>query len=450
MVNEIKPFEGGPVNDEAAARPDRRHLPHAPGVYVMRDAGGDVLYIGKAADLAKRVAHYFALTVADRKTSLLAPLVRTIDYVPCASEREALIWERRLIRKYQPFFNVIWKDDKSYPYVKITLNEDFPRVFLTRQKKRDGAAYFGPYPKVTPVRTLLRELWRRRFFPLRPCDYDFSLASPLSEKKIKSCLYYHTRECPAPCAAQVTREAYRRLAEEAALFFRGDYARLRGLWTEEMKAAAADLDYERAGRLRDNLAALLHIGERVRCTRVSQEQLAGRLAGSRGVTELQSALGLAHPPHHIEAFDISHFSGRHTVGSMVCFKGGDPNKAHYRRFKVRTVPGIDDFASMKEVVGRRYRRLAAEKQPLPDLIVIDGGKGQLGAAREALREAKVKAPTIGLAKRLEEVFLPERPLPLLLPADSPALHLLQRLRDEAHRFAVSYHLVLRHKALLND
>ena len=439
---QIEPFDDSSVNV------GRGHLPHAPGVYIMRDSSREVLYIGKASDLAKRVAHYFLPREGDQKTTLLMPLVRSIDYVPCASEREALLWERRLIRKHQPFFNAVWKDDKSYPYVKITLNEEFPRVFLTRKRKRDGAASFGPYPKVTPIRNLLKELWRRKLFPLRPCDFNFSESKPLPKKKILGCLYYHTGDCPAPCAGRVTRSLYRKFAEEAALFFAGDYKELRERWSREMREASQALSYERAGQIRDNLAALDQIGERVRCVEITPRQLENRLAGSRGVTELQTALGLLRPPHRIEAFDISHFAGNQTVGSMVCFEGGEAHRDHYRRFKVRTVRGVDDLESMKEVVGRRYRRLAAEKQPLPDLVLIDGGKGQLAAAQEALAQAKVRVPMAALAKRLEEVFVPGKPLPVVLPADSPALQLLQRLRDEAHRFAVSYHTLLRGKKLL--
>ncbi|MBI4345898.1 MAG: UvrB/UvrC motif-containing protein, partial [Elusimicrobia bacterium] len=308
--------------------------------------------------------------------------------------------------------------------------------------------YFGPYPKVTPIRNLLKSLWRRRFFLLRPCDYDFSEAKPLPRKKIQGCLYYHTGECPAPCAGRISKDEYRRIAEEAALFFRGEYAELEVRWLEEMKAASAALDFERAGVIRDHLAALRQMGERVRCVELTPAQLENRLTGSRGVTELQAALGLAKPPHHIEGFDISHFAGNQTVASMVCFQGGAAHKDHYRRFKIRTVAGIDDFESMNEVVGRRCRRLVEEKEPLPDLILIDGGKGQLAAAQRALRKAKAKVPMAALAKRLEEVFLPGRALPVVLPPDSPALHLLQRLRDEAHRFAVSYHTLLRGKKLL--
>ena len=436
------------------------HLPHACGVYIMRDASMQVIYVGKAIDLAKRVSQYFAPSRRDQKTSILAPLIRKIDYITCASERESLLIERKLIRKFQPFFNSMWKDDKSYPYVKITLDEDFPRILMTRRKTGDGALYFGPYPKAATIKGLLRRFWERRLFPLRPCRWSFSVAKPLAEKKIKGCLYYHTRQCPAPCAGPdgrtvataghgISRTDYRRIAKNTALFFKGHYAVLAQQWAIEMKAASARLDFERARELRDNLTALQHMGERVRYEAIQVESLSSRLASSRGVTELQAALGLSRPPHHVEAFDISHFSGKETVASMVCFQGGDPRKDHYRKFRIKTVSGIDDFESMREVVGRRYRRLAAEGGPLPDLVLIDGGKGQLGMAIKALRELKLRIPIASLAKRLEEVFVPERSDPILLGRDSPALQLLQRLRDEAHRFAVTYHKLLRKKKFLS-
>src|SRR5258708_10563505 len=178
----------------------REHLPHICGVYIMRDAAMEVLYIGKATDLAHRVAQYFNPSRRDQKHAVLVPLIRKIDYIPCESEREALLWERSLIKKYKPFFNVMWKDDKAYPYVKITMQEDFPRFMMVRQKKRDGALYFGPYPKVSLVKGLLRYLWRHKLFPIRPCHWDFSVKKPLAQKKIHSCLYYHTRQYPAPFA----------------------------------------------------------------------------------------------------------------------------------------------------------------------------------------------------------------------------------------------------------
>lgn len=429
---------------------DRSHLPHACGVYIMVDAGGTILYVGKANDLAKRVSHYFTPGKADLKTAALSPLIRRIDYIPCASEREALLLERRLIRKHRPFFNAALKDDKSYPWVKVTLGEDFPRLMLTRKKTADGGVYFGPYPKVTVVKSLLAYLWRQKYFPLRPCRWEFSVERPLSPRKINSCLYYHTGECPAPCAGKIAPQDYRRIAQDAVLFFRGRYGDLKERFQKEMKAASAALAYERAAKLRDNIAAMEQIGERVRFRAVREEDLSGAISASESVTDLQRALNLESPPFHIECFDISHFQGRQTVASMVCFMGGEPHKAHYRKFRLRTVDGVDDFKSMKEAVSRRYSRLKAEGAKLPDLVLIDGGKGQLSAALESMREVKVRIPAVALAKRIEEVFVPGKSDSIILEAGRPALRLLQRLRDEAHRFGVTYHRLLRKKALLDE
>ncbi|MEK7678812.1 MAG: GIY-YIG nuclease family protein, partial [Deltaproteobacteria bacterium] len=218
--------------------PDRSHIPHACGVYLMRDAAAAILYIGKAKDLSKRVSQYFNPRKPDIKNTLLAPLVRAIDYIPCASERESLLLERRLIGSHRPFFNVLWKDDKSYPYLKITMEEDFPRMLLTRRRRKDGGAYFGPYPKVAPIKSLLNYLWKRKFFPLRPCRWDFSAEKPPDPRKISSCLYFHTRECPAPCAGRISREDYRAVARDAALFFSGRHADLLRRFTREMRAAS--------------------------------------------------------------------------------------------------------------------------------------------------------------------------------------------------------------------
>ncbi|MEK9144764.1 MAG: UvrB/UvrC motif-containing protein [Elusimicrobiota bacterium] len=342
------------------------------------------------------------------------------------------------------------KDDKSYPFVKITLEEEFPRFRVVRKKRKDGGAYFGPYPQVSSIRRLLRTLWKRRLFPLRACDYSFSSEKPLAQKKIKSCLYYHTAECPAPCAGRISSEDYRAIAKNAVLFFSGRTRHLKKRFTGEMSAASAALDYERAALLRDNLAALEHMSERVRFQEVRPPKVAQRLDASRGVSALQSALGLSRPPHHVECFDVAHLFGRSSAASMVCFLGGEPNKGHYRRFKIRTVAGIDDFASIAEAVSRRYRRLKDEGAPMPDLVLIDGGKGQLSAAQKALESVKVRLPLAALAKREEEVFQPDASKPLQLDRGSPALRLLQRLRDEAHRFAVTYHRSLRGKVLLGD
>ncbi|OGR96494.1 MAG: hypothetical protein A2V88_09530 [Elusimicrobia bacterium RBG_16_66_12] len=433
---------------EDATEPlDRRHIPRKTGVYIMRDAGGEILYIGKANDLAKRVAQYFSPNKEDVKNQALAPLVRRIDYILCRSEREALLLERRLINENQPFFNVLWKDGKTYPYLKITLGEDYPRLITTRRKVRDGGIYFGPFPKVTPIRGLLRYLWKQHIFPLRPCRWEFSEQKPLDKRKINGCLYYHTKECPAPCAGRISKDDYRRIAARAVLFFKGRYADLRRGFELEMKKASAALDYERAAQLRDNGLALGQMGERVRVREVEADDVSGRIASTRMVTALQKALDLPSPPVHVECFDISHFQGRQTVASMVCFLGGRPHRDHYRKFRIRDTAVIDDFKSMREVVYRRYKRLQAEKAKLPDLVLIDGGTGQLGAAQAALAELKLKIPMASLAKRIEEVFVPGKAESILLRLDDPALRLLQQLRDEAHRSAVTYHRRLRDKAL---
>jgi excinuclease ABC subunit C len=425
--------------------PSRRHIPHACGVYIMRDAASSVLYIGKAKDLAKRVAQYFNPRRPDLKNQVLAPLVRSIDYVPCASEREALLWERRLIRRHQPFFNSMWKDDKSYPSIALTLSEDFPRLRVVRSRRRDGTLYFGPYPKVSPIRSLLRSLWKGRLFPLRPCDWTF----PVDDKKIRSCLYYHTGECPAPCAGKITKEGYRRIAEDAALFLQGRSRQLRQRLEREMRAASRRLEFERAARLRDNLSALQHMSERVRVREVMPGRVATALGSARAVTDLQEALGLAKPPHAIECFDISHLFGRETVASMVRFVGGEPDRDRYRKFRVKTVRGVDDTASLAEVVGRRYRRLQQDDAPFPDLVLLDGGKGQLNAAADALSKLGISLPLASLAKQEEEVFLPGKTEPVRLDRGRPALRLLQRLRDEAHRFAISYHRLRRRKEMFH-
>lgn len=429
---------------------DRKHIPHATGVYVMRDAQGEILYIGKAVDLAKRVANYFNPNKADVMDQTLVPLIRTIDYILCESERESLLLERRLINENQPFFNVVWKDNKSYPYLKITTGEDFPRMFTTRRKVRDGGTYFGPFPKVSPLRGLLRYLWRLKLFPLRPCRWDFSETKPLDKRKIQSCLYYHTKECPAPCAGRISKEDYAPIVDRAVKFFQGRYRDLQEEFERKMKEASAAMNYEEAGHMRDNARALAQMGERVRVRAVEAEAVGGHVARTQMVTALQKALSLPKPPVHVECFDISHFQGHQTVGSMVCFVGGKPNRDHYRKFKIRDVAGIDDFKSMRETVFRRYKRLRDDKAALPDLILIDGGKGQLGAAQEALKDLKLKIPMASLAKRIEEVFLPGRPESIVLGFEDPALRLLQQLRDEAHRFGVAYHRLLRDKNLFED
>lgn len=425
-------------------------LPHQPGVYLMRDRAGTILYIGKAIDLRKRVANYFRSDVEPKIRALMAE-VRHIDYISAAGERDALVIEQRLIQRHQPLYNTMWKDGKTYPYVSLTVNEDYPRLRLTRSRHRDGALYFGPYPNVRAVRHLLDWVWRRRFFSLRPCDLDIREGHPFTYEKVKSCLYLHTGECPAPCLGRVSRDDYGRVVERARLFFAGKNADLLTAWHDEMKDAARRLDFERAAQLRDSLEALNHIREPVTFRSLKEEDVKGRLETSRALQGLQTVLGLPRPPVRIECFDISHIQGVETVASMVCFERGRPIKSGYRKFKIKSVAGVDDFASMAEVVERRYRRVKEENLPWPDLILIDGGPGQLNAARQALARVTARSvPLASLAKRDEEVFLPDRSEPVRIPKDSPALHVLQRARDEAHRFALGFHRARRSKAVFQE
>jgi len=433
---------------------DLSHLPDGPGVYVMRDAAGTVLYVGKAKSLRKRVAQYFGGNPADKRRKIpnLVALIRRIDYVASASEREALLVERQLIHKLQPFFNEMWKDSKSYPYLKIT-REDFPRLVYTRRRERDGARYFGPYPKAEPLKKLLAHLWRIRFLNLRRCRWDFSLAKPLDEKKIKACLYFHTGQCTAPCAGRISKAAYGALASRLADFLAGDFEKLRGRFSAGMAKASAALSYEEAAMYRDFLHAFDHMAERVMIGKLEPGFLEKAVTRTGAVTALKEALGLARPPAHIECFDTSSLFGRHAVGSSVCFVNGEKHAAHYRHYRIKfenAAGGSDDFAMIEEIVGRRLAQFKRRGEALPDLLVIDGGPGQLAAAMKAIGAAKVKVEVISLAKRLEEIYSPRRARPLLLDRAHPGLRLLQALRDEAHRFGITYHRKLRGKSELTE
>lgn len=422
------------------------NLPHSPGVYLMRDGIGTIIYIGKAIDLKKRVASYFMESKkADTRLQALVTSIRHVDYVATASEREALVLERKLIGEHMPTFNVMWKDDKSYPFAKLTINEDFPRLFLTRTRKRDGALYFGPYPSVKGVRSLLAWAWRKKFFPLRPCDLEITEGKPYAYEDVKSCLYLHTGECTAPCIGKVSSKEYGVIAERAKWFFEGRKEKLIAEWTAQMAELSKDTKFEEAAQVRDRIETLEHMNERVTFREMTPDMLADRVRGSRAVQDLMRALGLKKPPERVECFDISHIQGVEKVASMVSFHRGRPDKANYRKFIIRTVEGIDDFKSMAEVVGRRYRRLKAEGKPFPDLVLIDGGKGQLSAALKAIDEAGVDVPLAALAKEEEELFVPGRSESIRLPVDSGALLLVRHIRDEAHRFAITFHRLRRGK-----
>jgi len=541
------------------------NLPAAPGVYLFRNAAGAVIYVGKARSLRPRVRSYFHDSGPfDPKKQALVSKIDALEIIVTDSEVEALLLENNLIKEHSPRYNIRLKDDKSYPSIVVT-NEPFPRIFPTRNIRRDGSRYYGPFADVKAMRMMLRTI--RGIFPIRSCDYRLD-SETIEKGKVKLCLDYHIRKCEGPCEGLVGIEDYGRMIQQAEQLLKGKTRNLQQNLEEEMLRASKALEFERAAVLRNRLnalqkyqdrqkvasgdfadrdiaamarsgadavglifrvrdgkitgkqhftftgadlqseadilekmiyrhyqstedippeifvqyeleacdmiaewlrsrtgfaVALTHpkIGDKAKLMRmcaanaryVLEGILTQRLAAGdmlpKSVQALQRDLRLAGPPRRIECFDISHFQGAQTVGSMVCFLDGKPRKNEYRKYRIESVAGVDDFASLREVVGRRYTRLLDEGAQMPDLIVIDGGKGQLSGAASVLAELGLASqPVIGLAKRLEEVFLPGESYPMSIPKTSAGLKLLQRVRDEAHRFAVAYHRLRMTKATL--
>ena len=559
-------------------------LPNAPGVYLMKASDGTVIYVGKAIRLRTRVRSYFSVQLANRKlavesrensahalTSQMMRYVTEIDYIVTETEVEALILENNLIKAHQPRYNVKLKDDKRYPYLRVTVNEPFPRIHITRKAENDGTRYFGPFVHVRSTRQTLKQL--TKLFPIRTCTLPLVEAG----NTYRVCLDYHIGRCPGPCADKIDTADYDEMVQKVCQFLSGNTDAVVKELTEQMQAAAEALDFETAAKYRDTLkdvqqaittqnmdsvsaadedvigiaartdvacVQLLRVrdgkllerehyylndadpeslatalsafisqyyqnavfvpktivlpmpiasmellenwlsekqGNRVglhvpRAGRLRKLQIlatknaeilltqreqnvgAGLPSPYNGVepalVELQELLGLKHPLRRIEAYDISNLGDRFAVGSMVVLEDGKPASSEYRRFKIRSVKGQNDFAMMQEVITRRFRRALANDEKfnkLPDLMLIDGGKGQLSAAQAAIKTFASSQlpdiPLIALAKRIEEIFLPGKSGPIVLREDNPTLHMIQRLRDEAHRFAVTYHRRLRQKSL---
>jgi excinuclease ABC subunit C len=490
-------------------KPDLRkklgEVPHRPGVYAMRDRLNRVVYVGKARDLRKRLANYFlpsGQARADLKTRALLDTVWDYEWHVVRSEPEAVLLEGQLIKDYRPRYNVMMRDDKRFLLVKVNLNDPFPRFQLTRLRKDDGARYFGPFAHSGALRATI-ELIRKRFGiracrPLVPGEYDY-----------KHCLNHIIKNCSAPCVGKIDREQYMKLVERACEFLDGQSNEMVNALEGEMQAASAKHEFERAAQLRDMIDDLKRTTAPTRrFTR--QAPLPGLIDPADDLIALADALNLPGPPEVMECFDISNISSTHIVASMVRFRHGKPEKAGYRRYRIKTVAGQNDFASMAEVVRRRYSRILLEtralapemaeisqespleaarrlerelgvdvaasehardpvevedidpaiesKTPvratpmtyvrLPDLVIVDGGKGQLSvASKELARLGLNELPIVGLAKEFEEIYRPDRPGPLRLAEDSGALRLLQRIRDEAHRFANGYHQLLLKKRL---
>ena len=546
-----------------------RALAAAPGVYLMRDVRGNVIYVGKAMRLRDRVRSYFQTTRhGDAKTRELVRQIADFDVIRTDTPTEALILENELIKRHQPRYNVMLKDSKTYPYLKIT-NEAWPRIISTRRIVDDGGRYFGPYTSAGSAYRTLNLL--NRLFPYRKCDKRIT-----GNEEV--CLYYHLKQCTAPCIAAVDRDTYMEAVDGAALFLNGQAETILHALEDEMAHAADAWNFERAAEVRDRIGAIKHVLERQKIVGPSQDSAdviavakgeggdagvqvgflrGGRLLGSeffpmqariedapgdilsgfvsqfyseaavvppalmldhelpegerdllsnwlatrrqgaveistpkRGrkrdlvrmvaksaeenleqsrlkflsdvqrmvaaMSELAESLDLPRLPHRIECFDISTLQGTNTVASMIVFQDGRPAKNEYRRFTIKTVEGSNDFASMREVIGRRFRRAADGESDgkwtvIPDLVIVDGGKGQLGAAMAGLDDAGwTEQPIVALAKENEELFIPGVPEPIVLPRDAQALFLVQRVRDEAHRFAVSFHRQKRAKTAFHS
>ena len=413
-----------------------------PGVYVFRDRFGEIIYVGKAANLRRRVSQYFQPSRKMRADPKLRSLISSIDAwetFPVNNEDESLILESRFIKEYAPRYNVLMRDDKRYLLLKIDLSEKFPRLCPTRIRRKDSALYFGPFPHGFAMTQLA--LWLTKHCGLRSCK----CSEPGPEER-KHCLAGNVRDCCQPCIGLASQEEYRERLDKAIGILSGNIAETEALLQEQMKEAAANKKFEKASSYRDMISNLREVCGIKR--RTFENAVIPALAGPEAVEDLRSVLKLKKPPSVIECFDISNIGGTLAVASLVRFRDGKPEKSGYRRFRIRTVQGSNDFAMMHEAVTRYFSRLLKYDLPRPDLLMVDGGKGQLSSAIQALAEVDVPPfPVIGLAKQNEEIFLPGRSNPIVLDRHRPALRVLQAVRDESHRFAITYHRELRMKRL---
>jgi len=556
------------------------NLPDSPGVYIMKDKNDQIIYIGKAVSLKNRVRQYFKASGHTGKVGAMVANIEDFEYILTDNEVEALILECNLIKKHRPKYNILLKDDKHYPYIMLTTEEDFPRIVMTRKISKDNNKYFGPYTSARAVRETIEVI--TRIFPIRTCSRDVR-----EGKKDRPCLYYHIGQCPGPCLGNVKKEDYRSTIRDVCRFLEGRHDEIIRDLRFRMEQAAENLQFELAAVLRDKLNAVERIMENQKVIstamedqdviafaqadidsitaaqiffirggklisakhfilegasestledmassfikqfyslsayipkeillqtdiedRPAIEQWLMQLKGSRvyikcpkkgekrklvelarrnaaealqaytqkaerekartegAVIELASRLGLPNPPYRMECYDISNIQGVEKVASMVVFENGVPVKKEYRRFKIKTVESANDFASMAEVISRRFKRGLEERKGLvsqgqdfskgkfskfPDLVIVDGGKGQLNAALEVMSRLGLDhIPVVGLAKEFEEIYTKDGGDPIVLPRSSNALHLMQRIRDEAHRFAITYHRSLRDKGSLHS
>lgn len=420
-------------------------LPDSPGVYLFKDEAGTVIYVGKAKSLRDRVKSYFLAGGGHSlRTEQMIDDIVDVETIGTDSEVDALLVEARLIKDIQPRNNVRVRDDKSYPYIEITMQEEFPRIGITR-KPQKKSRLFGPFVDIRGLRAALKIL--QKIFKFRVCHLDIS-SDDEKRQYHRPCLYHFIDSCTAPCADRVSKDEYRRQVRHLISFLGGKGKSLIKKLERLMMSASRSMHYEEAARYRDQIKAIKALSQRGLDTQmVIMDGLS--VDPLEGLQELEQMFGLDGTPRIVEGVDIAHLQGSETVGSLVQFIDGMPFKNGYRRFRIRTVEGVDDFASMREVVRRRYRRLVEEEQLLPDILLLDGGPGQLSAAEGVLEELGVELPlVISLAKREETII--HKGKPIVLDRTSPALKLLQYVRDEAHRFAQGYHHLLRSKKVLGD
>jgi excinuclease ABC subunit C len=407
-----------------------------------------VIYVGKAKSLRSRAGSYFLKAAAiDFRTRDLVAEIADIDCVVCDSEVDALLMEARLIKDIQPKYNVELKDDKTFPYLMIITGEDFPRVEVTRKPHDKGVKLFGPFANAGALRGAIQVL--QRIFKFRTCALDIEENDP-KWQWFRPCLLASINQCTAPCNFRISKEAYRKDIRKLQRFLEGDKSGLMGELEAEMREASKQLAFERAARIRDEIRMLERLDDRGELDTHLQPEVFF-IDPKKGLEGLRRILKLEEAPRKIEGVDIAHWAGQETVASLVQFIDGLPFKPGYRRYKIQSVEGVDDFRSIHEVVARRFRRLSDEGEMFPDLLLIDGGKGQLNAAIQAFKDLNITPPTlVSLAKREEEVFVPGQEEPLRLSRHAYALRLLQYVRDEAHRFAQHYHHLLRNKTTFDE
>lgn len=453
-----------PIPDPRVARLREKiaHFPKTPGVYLMKDAEGRVLYVGKANDLRSRVSSYFQdsadlLSSRGPEIARMATLVEDIDFLDCETEVDALLKENRLIKDIQPQFNALMRDDKSFPYLEITTSDDFPGVFVTRAPRIKGSKLFGPFTSSASLRDAVNAL--QRVFKFRTCELEI-LESDERRRYFRPCLLHAINQCTAPCADRISRADYAADIKRLIKLLQSKRSVLVRQMTQEMQAAAAEKRFEDAAVLRDRLKAIQSLSLSGDVREDVQPEVF-YVDPTEGLEKLQTLLELPERPRIIEGIDIATLHGEESVGALVCFIDGRPFKSGYKRFRIRTVDGVDDYAMIREVVARRYRHAASSEELFPDVILIDGGLGQLHAAMEAFEAlskaidvdggAARKPPmVISLAKREEIIYVQAKSAPLKLGRNNAALRLLQQVRDESHRFGQHYHHILRRKRTFDE